>query len=226
MRLLFFLFTCFLSYSSIGGERLVTIRFVPEYGHEPVALSGEYYRTAGGDSVIFDVLKFYISGVVLYNGKDVVYKEPQSYHLLNEEIQAMSISLQVPDGVHYDHVGFHIGIDSVTNTSGALDGDLDPAKGMYWAWQSGYINLKLEGRSSACATRNHEFSFHLGGYLAPGYALQTLKLPATGNNIRVSIQLDAFLQSINLSKENAVMIPGNEAVVLAEKMARTFAVKE
>jgi hypothetical protein len=226
MRLFLILFVCFLSFRSVAKERLVTIRFVPVYGNMPVVLGQQYYPMVGGDSVVFDVLKFYVSGIVFYNGKDVVYHEQESYHLLNAENQTLSVSLHVPESLQYDHVGFYIGIDSATNTSGALDGDLDPAKGMYWAWQSGYINLKLEGRSNECATRNHEFSFHLGGYLAPGYALQTVTLPANGSDVEVAIRLDAFLNSIDLRKENTVMIPGKEAVILASKMARIFVVKE
>ena len=57
---------------------------------------------------------------------------------------------------------FQIGIDSLTNVSGDLDGDLDPALGMYWAWNSGYINMKLEGKSSSCKSVKKEFQFHIG----------------------------------------------------------------
>ncbi len=226
MRLLLILFLLVLSLQSAATNRQVSIRFVPEYGSKPIVLGGQYYPMRGGDSIVFDVLKFYVSGIELYNGDELVYKEPGSYHLLNEEAGVMGINLSVPEGLRYNRVGFHIGIDSATNTSGALDGDLDPAMGMYWAWQSGYINLKLEGRSSICNTRNHEFSFHLGGYLAPGYALQQLVLPVTTDDIQVAIALDAFIQSIDLGKENSIMIPGKEAVMLATKMAHTFKVKE
>ena len=76
----------------------------------------------------------------------------------------------------HDKIKFNLGIDSLTNVSGVMGGDLDPTKGMYWTWQSGYINFKMEGSSAVCPTRNHEFQFHIGGYQDPFYAMQTLEL--------------------------------------------------
>ncbi len=219
MYKILFLLGCLLLRMSAGA---VTLQFIPQYNGQQVVFEEKYYPLASGDSVAFDVLKFYISDIVLYKGDKPVYKEMASYHLLNVSDGKNSIELNVPQGLQFDRMDFHLGIDSATSTSGAMGGDLDPAKGMYWAWQSGYINLKLEGRSNVCATRNHEFSFHLGGYLAPGYALQNISIPATGDLADIHIELDKFLQNIDLQKENEVMIPGRQAVVLAHKMAKSF----
>jgi len=59
-----------------------------------------------------------------------------------------------------------IGTDSITNVSGALDGDLDPIKGMYWAWNSGCINFKLEG-TRVISGKKTPFEYHIGGYNGP-----------------------------------------------------------
>lgn len=50
---------------------------------------------------------------------------------------------------------------------------------MYWTWQSGYINAKLEGKSNLVNTPTHAFAFHLGGYLNPFQTLQTISIPCT-----------------------------------------------
>ena len=74
-------------------------------------------------------------------------------------------------------ISFCIGIDSLASVSGALSGDLDPSNGMYWAWQSGYINMKIEGTSSSCKTRKNSFNFHIGGYLKPYNAIKKIEIP-------------------------------------------------
>lgn len=122
---------------------------------------------------------------------------------------------------------FHIGIDSATNVSGAMGGDLDPTKGMYWAWQSGYINVKIEGTSSVCNTRNHEFQFHLGGYLPPHYALQTLHFPVKNpQQIQIDIDIQKFLKNIDLARQNHIMSPSKEAVVLSKIFADACTILE
>ncbi len=103
-----------------------------------------------------DALKFYISNIQFFKSGRVVFKENNSFHLI-DAAQSYSETLSVADSedIRFDEVRFSIGIDSATNTAGVLGGDLDPTKGMYWTWQSGYINFKLEGTSTICNTKNN-----------------------------------------------------------------------
>ena len=111
--------------------------------------------------------------------------------------------LKLPPDLTYDQLAFDIGIDSITNVSGAMGGDLDPTKGMYWTWQSGYINFKLEGTSPDCPARKNEFQFHLGGYAYPNASVQKIALTATGQgNINVQMNLDMFLAAEINPKRN------------------------
>jgi hypothetical protein len=104
-----------------------------------------------------------------------------------------------------------------------MGGDLDPTKGMYWTWQSGYINFKLEGKSTICPTRNNAFEFHLGGYQPPFNCLKTALLKSTNQkNIVVVFDLNQFLSSIDLSKQNQIMSPNNQAVLLSEQAIKSF----
>ena len=124
-------------------------------------------------------------------------------------------------------VSFSVGIDSLTSVSGALEGDLDPTKGMYWAWQSGYINMKLEGRSSSCKTRKNEFQFHIGGYMKPNYAMRKVILEPKKSNFTVEINVDVaeLFSKLELSKINSVMVPGTQAMQIADYSVTMFKTK-
>lgn len=188
------------------------------------------YINAKGDTINLDVLKFYISNIELLAGDTVLWKEQNSFHLFNiEEKKALTLNFANLPTIPITAIRFHLGIDSLTNVSGAIGGDLDPLKGMYWAWQSGYINVKLEGRSKLCNTRNHEFQFHLGGYLPPYYALQSISLniplahqSAQNQQEIVLLDITNLLNEIDLSQQNAIMSPCKEAVLLSQKVAKHF----
>jgi hypothetical protein len=225
VRLIFcIIFVSFSCFAFGDGNHTVTIRFTPKYNYKPVVFENEYYQLSTGDSIVCDVLRYYITGIKLLSNGGNEFAEQDSYHLVDHSNEATTtITLNVPDNILWTQIQFNLGIDSATNTAGALTGDLDPIKGMYWAWQSGYINFKLEGRSSACPTRKNEFSFHLGGYLPPGYAIQQINRSLTRmNEIDITFHLDKFLQGIDLEKQNSIMIPGREAVELAKKAAEAF----
>lgn len=43
-------------------------------------------------------------------------------------------------------ITFSLGVDSLKQAKPLYSGDLNPLKYMYWTWQSGYIQLKAEGK--------------------------------------------------------------------------------
>lgn len=228
MRLLFaVVFFLLASAVSVVAGTGVTLRFVPTYAGSPVVLE-QYYQLHGGDSVMFETFKCYISDITFYKAGKQVLKEKNSYHLLNaENEETMSLFIHMDDSIHYDEVQFNMGIDSATSTSGALGEDLDPAKGMFWTWQSGYINCKIEGRSNLCKTRHNEFQLHLGGYAVPDNSLQEVRLTIPeGVEVDIAIPLDKFLSRVDIAKHNAIMSPGQDAVVVARKLASVFEVKK
>jgi len=210
-------FTCLLLAFASSTATAQTVRFVPSFGNEALELNSSYTLHDGTD-VNIETLRFYISNMEISNKDVLVWKEADSYHLLDA---SKSESLQFPVPFEKgDKLVFLLGTDSLTNVSGAMGGALDPSNGMYWAWNSGYINFKLEGTSPVCQTRNNGFEFHLGGYAYPNATVQQIELPITGNVIKVDVE--AFLNQINLEKENMIMSPGLEAVTLAKKAATIF----
>ena len=53
---------------------------------------------------------------------------------------------------------------------------LDPVNAMFWAWNTGYIFLKLEGRSSFSKLPGNIFEYHIGGYKSPSNCIRTISL--------------------------------------------------
>jgi hypothetical protein len=182
------------------------------------------YITSNKDSVSVSTFKCYISNIEIQYADQTVFKVKNSYHLLDlENPNSLQIPITKANDKVISKVIFNIGIDSTTNTSGALAGDLDPTKGMYWAWQSGYINMKIEGSSPTCKTRNNQFQFHLGGYLQPYNAMRRKVINVNDNgNVNIAIDVAVFLAEIHLAQTNSIMIPGKTAMDLADISAKMF----
>jgi len=210
-----------------GQPAVSSIRILPVFQSQKLELNDKFYPLENGDSIQFETLRFYISDIRFYQKNNLVFREKNSYHLVDASLDSsLIINVNTNEELAFNSVRFYIGIDSTTNMSGALGGDLDPTKGMYWAWQSGYINFKLEGKSNRCKTRNNEFMFHLGGYAAPFNSIQEVSIPIRHTDvIQIALELDSFLSQINLATENSVMIPGAQAMRLSALLVNLFHVR-
>lgn len=172
-----------------------------------------------GKDIHFTTLRFYLSNLALYRGDSLVWQETNSYHLIDAATpESKTWELALPKGLEYDVLQFSIGVDSATSCSGAMGGDLDPTKGMFWSWNSGYINFKLEGNYVDCPSRNHKFEYHLGGYAYPYASLQHLSVAASPDSpITIAMDLAQFLNGLSLEKDYRVMSPGAKALEMAVK---------
>ncbi|MBX2905935.1 MAG: hypothetical protein KF744_07855 [Taibaiella sp.] len=218
MRMLMVLLAACVSLGCAAQSRPVRVTYVLGGGNEQFVLP-----TRIGNKRI-DLVRFYVSSVELMRGGKPVWKEPGSYHLVDfTDSGTLAYKMKTPEHIHFDRIRFHLGIDSATNVSGAMGGDLDPAKGMYWAWQSGYINFKIEGTSPDVPSAKHEFTFHLGGYAAPNATLQTVDIAVReGKDIVIGLDVATFLASIEMDKVYHIMSPCAEAVTLSAKAAKCF----
>ena len=205
-------------------NRQINLVFNPVFGNQTIAFNDSVYLLKNGNNIKFETLKFYISSIQFYNDGKLVWQEKKSYHLYDATVlNHQSIKLSIPSTIKFSRLIFNLGIDSVTNVSGAMGNDLDPTKGMYWAWQSGYINLKLEGTSNACPNPKKEFQFHLGGYIKPLACLKKISLEVVNkNSLNIYIDIKQFTDGIDLSKENHIMSPSASAVELSELVAKCF----
>ncbi|XZF13201.1 MbnP family protein [Chitinophagaceae bacterium MMS25-I14] len=238
MRLAAFLFAIISLFSSIQCHAGGTVQIViePVFKGAPVKVD-QLYITPNGDSIYIDLLRFYISDISI-SGDKQQQTEKNSFHLVNlVDADGKRADTIVWNNVHahtYNTLSFNLGIDSATNMSGAQGGDLDPTKAMYWAWNTGYINAKLEGRSNTCKTLHHVYEFHIGGFHTPYNTLRKISIPLdsitiTNDTVRV-IHLKAdvatWFEGILLKKDNSIVDPGNAAMKMADNYAHMFSVEQ
>lgn len=211
----------FLSAQS-NTTKTVTIELKPVFDSNLLLLSSENINSKQ-QKVVIASLKFYLSDLSFFHNGKQVWKEPHSYHLINvSDSSSLSISLNIPKNIDYNELYFLFGTDSITNVSGAMGGDLDPTNGMYWAWNSGYINFKMEGKWN-----DTPFEYHLGGYSAPNSTVQAIQLK-TKSKDHVVIQFDvsAFFNQLLSTSPHKIMSPGKEAVELMQVLAKLFVIHE
>jgi hypothetical protein len=224
LYIIFLFFTCFQVISQSKNDSL-TVNFHTEFNRLPLELHKQYV-SANKDTLTIESFKCYISNIRIHYSDNTVFIQKDSYHLLDlSNPKTLGIPITQKDGRLVSKITFNIGIDSITNNSGALAGDLDPIKGMYWAWQSGYINMKIEGKSPSCKTHKNEFQFHIGGYLQPYYAMRQMEFELDKKDhedITIGIDLYALLSNLELKDTNSVMIPGKEAMKLANYSTKMF----
>lgn len=204
---------CFLCFAQ--KEDSLTLHFQLKYGARDLKSDEKCEIIRNNDTLSISAVKFYVG-----TPNESIY----DYHLV-DLADSNSLKYRITSFVQRKNLTLLFGIDSVTNTSGVFGGDLDPSNGMYWAWQSGYINFKLEGTSTACKGAKNQFHFHLGGYMNPYNCIQFLELPiiVVDDIVTVTIDLKVFLDEVDLINNYKVMSPGKQALdmmILASQMFR------
>ncbi|HYE54958.1 MAG TPA: MbnP family protein [Chitinophagaceae bacterium] len=258
MRTNRFLFTCFLllgltalfsscqkELSADTDEPAAThdliIRFNPAVDGNALVF-GDPYTNPSGEPYTISAFKFYISHIRLtHTDSNRSYAvKGDEYFLVNFADNASTL-LQlkaVPSG--YNSVSFLLGVDSIRNVSGAQTGALDPAKGMFWTWNSGYIMAKLEGNTPVSSQPNNAFEYHIGGFSGPDNTLKQISLTfpqgqemklETGKTTTMTITADANAwfggpNNIQLSVTPVCIMPGPLARQISENYAGMFTVTD
>ena len=222
----FFLFLCCFTVFSQSKSDSLAVNFQLEFNTLPLELHKNYISKVN-DTLSIETFRCYISDIKIQYADNSVFSQKNSYHLLDfDRPNSFLIPITKKNDKLISKIIFNVGIDSLTNTSGAMAGDLDPIKAMYWAWQSGYINMKIEGKSSSCKSRKNGFQFHIGGYLQPNYAMREVEINVNRNDtINIGIDLNDFFYNIQLSKINSIMIPCKTAMELADFSVNMFHLK-
>jgi hypothetical protein len=153
----------------------LTIRFSNEVGGRPLRLGGEIYVNRFGEPFTVTQCKYYISHLVAGDGRreELLFFRP---HLVDQgDSGSLELHLQTTlAAVRW--VRFSVGVDSIYNTAGVLTGDLDPMLGMFWTWNTGYINARLEGISDSARAPAHRFTWDVGGYRSGQNTLRTVTI--------------------------------------------------
>lgn len=200
-----------------------SVRVLPFFQHSKIELDA-VVPLVTGDSVVFSTLKFYLGQFKFLKNGAIIFRDDR-YHLVDLEIENSEIiHFELPRSLQFDSLQFNFGVDSLTVVSGAMGGDLDPTRGMFWTWQSGYIHFKIEGYSSRCTAPLGNFQFHLGGYLPPHQTVQTVKVPLGNRSLNPALRLDLtpFFENINWEKKQGIMSPCADAVFLSKLLGQSF----
>lgn len=211
------------------SQQVSNIVFQPVAGKNILEL-GKRYSSDRNRNFSVTALKFFVSDfrVVLVNGTEI--KSNDCWLIDLDEKESLQRIVPISRNPAIRTVHFNVGVPVEANAAGALGGDLDPSSGMYWSWQSGYINFKIEGTSPVCKTHDNEFSFHLGGYKPNEQTARQIDLhylyPNTSGKIELNIDVSKLLENIDLSNKSNINIPGDEAVQMADLISKIFSLSE
>ena len=200
------------------NDRYITFNLTSEKGlvktGDSILIAGKYFQ--------LEKVRFYISNLKLLNNDLEVYKDVEMARLFDfKNVSEIKIPLNIED--NFNRVEFTLGIDSTINCSGAYGGDLDPTNGMYWSWQSGYINFKAEAKS---IDQKEQLTYHLGGYKKDELCAQKVVLDVKNSeNVNVSLQIDELLKAFYNTNYKKLMIPGEQAVAFSKIAAKHFIVQ-
>ncbi|MBU2019874.1 MAG: hypothetical protein KJ941_09530 [Bacteroidetes bacterium] len=218
MRFLAFVFYFMVQSPAFGQKVEIEIQVDLEFGKSKIEL-GKNYAMSNGDFVVFQNIQFYLSDLQFYKGNKKVGH-------LKEKALLVDLSKKNSNKIYlkskpFNRLTFNLGLDSSTNVSGVLAGDLDPTKGMYWTWQSGYIHFKLEGKIIQTGGAEQEFVYHLGGYQKPFAAIVALEFQAEATSlVRIIIPLDSLILQNQEVELFQIMRPSVEAVEMMKTIGR------
>lgn len=211
-----FLFVFILAAGQLWSQQAVQISFVSVYDGQEISIP----HTDPENGLSINKLRFYLG---TYPANSAGESGPAvEYHLVDmAETNTVNISVETDNNSR--SVRLLLGTDSLANVSGLMDGPLDPINGMYWAWQSGYINFKLEGVSDKCSTFRHEYQYHIGGYTEPFTTCQKLQfeLPENGK-LKLGIDISRFMEIQTVLENCNMMRPGEEAAMISEALPDIF----
>lgn len=217
----------------------LTIKFKAVADAQPLEL-GNTYTNAWGEQYTVSAFKFYITQIKLINtDSGTSYNVNKDEYFLVNFADSASVALNlkaVP--ATYNRISFLLGVDSIRNVSGAQTGALDPGKGMFWTWNSGYIMAKLEGSSPVSNQPNNRFEYHIGGFSGQNNVLKQLSLSfplaqevtlqqGKSSEMIISANANAWFEGpndIEISVSPVCMTPGALAKQIADNYAGMFTV--
>ena len=207
-------------------------------GQQPLQLSTTQYQNKYHEPFSIEQCKYYISAIRITGENGETQTLLQSTHLVDAADSA-TLTLQFTTSIPViTSIRFDLGVDSQANTGGVHNGDLDPMFGMFWTWNTGYIDARLEGHSDSAHAPAHRFTWDVGGY-RPGVDATrpvVLSLPAAakkpiGAKAPRVLDIRADLlhwfdgpHPIHLSQTPICHQPGPLAMQLADNYATMFSI--
>lgn len=195
-----------------------------------------------GQSFRVSKFQFYIHGIALINtDSGRVFTISADKYFLVDCKDSASARIQIAVLPYkYNRIAFIVGVDSARNVSGAQTGALDPALGMFWSWNSGYVMAKMEGTSPSSQQAGNRFEYHIGGFKEPDNVIKpvTLLFPfgesidlQPGKTTEMTIAADVYdwfynPHDIRLNVVPFIHSPGPLAKQVSENYSKMFTVTE
>ncbi|HEX5024604.1 MAG TPA: MbnP family protein [Agriterribacter sp.] len=216
------------------------IIFRPVIKDQPL-VPGQNHTNAFGEDYNISAFRFYVSKLGLKsNSATVPLPTETKYRLADAGLtNTLSFSLSTDQNT-FSSLSFQLGVDSIDNVSGAQSGDLDPAKGMFWTWNSGYIMAKLEGASSYSSVPDGNFTYHIGGFSGATNAIRSISMQTPGGapvtlnenkatTILIIADIDKWFNAVHplkIADHAFVHSPGELAKLYADNYATMFSITE
>lgn len=123
-------------------------------GSKDLVLNDSVYVNEKGNKFTVSMFKYYVTNIHLIDNQGNKFLVPNSYCLFDQgEAGAHTHRIEHGNTAHldsarvgvYDSIQVMIGVDVLKNHAVGNRGALDPAKGMFWNWNTGYIFVRFEG---------------------------------------------------------------------------------
>ena len=207
-------------------------------GNQPLVLNNTFYTNIHGEKFKITKFNYYISNIRLKKANGSWWTQPNSYYLVKSN-QPTSQTITIPNIPRgkYQEISFLIGVDEKRNTSGAQEGALDPANGMFWSWNTGYVFLKLEGETLVVdqgKTVTKPFRYHSGGFNFKYNNIKKKQLQLNAaplqigakqtSSLKVKVDLQKFfggVKPVKIHQNYRLMSPARVAKV-ANNYSQTF----
>jgi hypothetical protein len=238
--LLIFIFTsmfysCKKDESLESAQNPLNIRFNLLCNGENLSPNVQYLNNS---SELFSIsaFKMYIGGISLNNTNTQKSTAAKQYHLLNDLDSTSLFVIEPLNAGNYNQLSFTIGIDSIHSVSGSQTDALDPLNGMFWTWNTGYINAKLEGISPSSTAIGKTFTYHIGGFKTGENTQRLVKINLPFNlfitlsdgfykEIVLDVNLEQWFQGnqiVSIASTPTITTPGSLAMNIADNYATLF----
>jgi hypothetical protein len=181
------------------GQSAVVVHHQVTLGDAKVVL-GEWQKSDSNVSVRIDKLRWYVS-------LPPAGKKGSKAWLLDLADSA-SLDQQMSRPVN-NKISLLFGIDSAIQVGGVGTGALDPLRGMYWTWQTGYVQWKMEGAIRVDGVES-PLELHLGGFDGATKSQSMLSdylIYPTTNSVIAQWDISPFLSEVVRRKKFGVMSP-------------------
>lgn len=219
---------------SFGQQHTIIISFQHKVGNQNLVL-GETYKNPFGENITINRFRYYVSNIILIDKNNKRFTQPDEYYLI-DEADSVSKTFKIKSSVkEIKALEFLLGVDSIRNVSGVQTGTLDPMKGMFWTWNTGYIYAKLEGTCDSSHAAAHSFTYHIGGYKPGENAARkiVLNLPSSTNDlpsiIIINADINKWFQSktdVHISQTPVCHSTGAMALQIADNYSTMFTIAE